>query len=240
MLMKKLKDKTALITGAGRGIGKAAAILFAQNGTNLVIASRTASELEETAQQCAQYDVEILSHPIDLSDLQQIDKLFDEIKSRFKLLDILINNAAMFDSGLIADYPIERFQAVLQVNLIAPYYLAQKSSAMMDSQKGGAIVNISSYSGCIGVEKFPGFGAYNISKYGLWGLTEILALELADRNIRVNQVSPSGVATRMFEQAVPPGVAADLLPEDVAKKILFLASADSVPMTGQNIMMAAP
>jgi NAD(P)-dependent dehydrogenase (short-subunit alcohol dehydrogenase family) len=238
--MKKLKDKTALITGAGRGIGKAAAILFAQNGANLIIVSRTENELEETARQCAQYDVDILVRPIDLSDIQQIDKLFDEIKSRFKSLDILINNAAMFDSGFLADYPVERFQAMLQVNLIAPYYLAQKSLAIMDSQKGGAIVNISSYSGCFGVEKFPGFGAYNISKYGLWGLTEILAIELAERNIRVNQVSPSGVATRMFEQAVPPGIAADLLPEDVAKKILYLAGAESAPMTGQNILMAAP
>jgi NAD(P)-dependent dehydrogenase (short-subunit alcohol dehydrogenase family) len=89
----------------------------------------------------------------------------------------------------------------------------------------------------LGVEKFPTFGSYNISKYGLWGLTEILALELKQKNIRVNQVSPSGVDTELFYRAVPPGVQPSLSPEDVANIILYLASERSAPLSGENLRL---
>ena len=110
----------------------------------------------------------------------------------------------------------------------------------MNGKADGTIVNISSYSGCFNVSKFPKFGAYNISKYALWGLTEILALENKENNIRVNQISPSGVATKMLQQAMGSKVGAEFKPEDVARKILYLASDDSAPITGQNIMMPEP
>jgi len=238
--MKKLENKTALITGAGRGIGRATAELFARNGANLVIIARTAEEIEQTSQNCQKFGTDILAKTVDLGDFSQIDSLFEDIADKFPSLDILINNAAIFDSGLIADYPLERFQRVMNVNLIAPFYLAQKAIALMSPQNGGAIVNISSFSGCFGVPKFPGFGAYDISKYGLWGLTEILAIELADRGIRVNQVSPSGVDTKMFEEATPPGIPAEFKPADIAEKILYVVTDDSAPMTGRNIMMPEP
>jgi phosphatidylserine synthase len=126
---------------------------------------------------------------------------------------------------------------MLDINVTAPLYLSQKAIAMMNAEKGGTIVNISSYSGCFNVSKFPQFGAYNISKYALWGLTEILALENKNRNIRINQLSPSGVDTQMLQQAMGSRVGAEFAPEDVAEKVLFLASDDSAPMTGQNLMM---
>lgn len=235
--MKKLENKTALISGGGQGIGRAMAELFAENGADIIILARTRSELEETARSSSKFGSRVLWKTVDLAHIEQIDSLFAEIEADFPTLDILINNAAIFDSGLMACYDIGSFRNMLAVNLIAPFYLSQKTIARMNPKRGGAIVNISSYSGCFGVTKFPGFGAYNISKYGLWGLTEILALELQSQNIRVNQVSPSGVDTRMFSQAVPPGITAEFKPRNIAEKILYLVSDESKPLTGQNIMM---
>ncbi|MBN2226684.1 MAG: SDR family oxidoreductase [candidate division Zixibacteria bacterium] len=238
--MKILQDKIALITGAGRGIGKATALLFAQNGANLILVSRTESELDETAEFCRAEGSTVLALPVDISQQAEIDRLFDEIRRAFSGIDTLINNAARFDSGLMREYDIARFRSMVDTNVLAPFYIAQKFVAMVDSATGGTIVNVSSFSGCFSVEKFPGFGAYNITKYGLWGLTEILALENKDNNIRVNQISPSGVDTAMFKAAVPPGVQADLSPADVAERILYLAGPDSGDLTGYNLMIAEP
>ncbi len=235
--MKKLSGKTALVTGAGRGIGLATAVLFAKNGANLVLISRTADELDETSNLCLAQKVDVFSATIDLADRKAMDELFNNLPEDFTKIDILINNAALFDSGLMHRYEYTAFEKMLRVNLMAPYYLAKKIIPVMIESGGGAIVNLSSFSGCFGVEKFPGFGAYNISKYGLWGLTEILALEYRRNNIRVNQISPSGVDTRMFHQAVPPGVKPELTPSEVARHILYLVSDDSAPLTGANIML---
>jgi NAD(P)-dependent dehydrogenase (short-subunit alcohol dehydrogenase family) len=237
--VKRLFGKTALIAGAGRGIGRATAIIFAEQGADLLMIARTALQLDETAVLCKAIngDVRILSVPTDLADLRQIDRLFELIDESGMAVDILINNAAAFASGHSREFPIDRFQHLLDVNLLAPYYLCQKVMPMMDKKRWGTIVNVSSLSGCFGTTKFPGFGAYNISKYGLWGLTEILALENKGRNIRVNQISLSGVDTEMFRQAAPPGVKADLTPEQVAGEILYLASDESAPTTGGNLIL---
>ena len=233
----KLTGKTALITGAGRGIGRATALLFADHGADLVLVSRSETELNKTAEECRVKGATVLYDTIDIAEQGQIDILFEKISKQFKHVDILINNAARFRAGLMKEYDPDEFRLMLETNVTAPFYLARKTVPMMNNTNGGAIVNVSSFSGCFGVEKFPGFGAYNISKYGLWGLTEILALEFSELNIRVNQVSPSGVDTAMFRKAVPPGVKPDLSPEQVAEKILYLASDDSSPQTGANIMI---
>ena len=236
--MKKLFGKTALITGAGRGIGRATAILFAQHGADLIIIARTAFEIEATSEMCKAKGVGVFHTTVDLADQRQIDVFLDDIKEKHPRIDILVNNAARFSAGLVEKYSVEELRLMLETNLVAPFYLAQRIIPIMAEMGGGTIVNVSSFSGCFGVEKFPGFGAYNISKYGLWGLTEILALENMKKNIRVNQVALSGADTEMFRRAVPPGVKANLTPEEVAGQILYLASDDSAPLTGENIMLA--
>jgi 3-oxoacyl-[acyl-carrier protein] reductase len=236
--MKKLSHKTALITGAGRGIGRATALTFADEGADLILIARTQSQLNETASLCKKAGAKVITKTVDLADLSQIDGFFESIKDDVNKIDILVNNAGMFDGGPINKYPPKNLRKMLEVNLISVMYLSQKVIGLMDSRKGGTIVNVSSLSGCFGMEKFPGFGAYNISKYALWGLTEIMALENKDRIIRVNQVSPGGVDTAMFRQAVPPGVEPGLKPDEVAAKILYLASDDSAPKTGENLIMA--
>jgi NAD(P)-dependent dehydrogenase (short-subunit alcohol dehydrogenase family) len=235
--MVKVRGKTALITGAGRGIGRATALLFAREGAALIILSRTEGQLRQTVQLCEAEGARVFWRAVDVSDFRQVDSLFENLTEQIKQIDVLVNNAAMFDKGPIDDYPVAKLKAMLDTNVAAPLYLAQKVLPLMDSKAGGAIVNVSSLSGCVGQEKFPGFGAYNISKYALWGLTEILALESERRNVRVNQVSLTGVDTEMFRRAVPPGVKAVLSPEDVAEKILFLASDDSGDLTGENLLL---
>jgi NAD(P)-dependent dehydrogenase (short-subunit alcohol dehydrogenase family) len=237
--VKELIGKTALITGAGRGIGRATAIMLAKQGADLILIARTAEQLDETTAlgKAVNSGVRILSVPTDLADRRQIDRLFELIDERGMTVDILINNAAVFASGRSSEFPIDRFQHLLDINLFAPYYLCQKVMPMMEKKHWGTIVNVSSLSGCFGTAKFTGFGAYNISKYGLWGLTEILALENKGRNIRVNQVSLSGVDTEMFKQAAPPGIKADLTPEEVAGDVLHLASDESAPRTGGNLIL---
>ncbi len=231
-----LFGKTALITGAGRGVGRATAVRFAGEGANLLLAARSEDQLEETASLCNKENVRVFFQPLDISDFTWVDRFFGNIPPDFPRINILINNAAHFDSGALAGYDIDNFNFMLKVNLTAPLYLSQKVIPLMKNS-GGTIVNISSLSGCFGAEKFPGFGAYNISKYGLWGLTEMLALEHKQDNIRVNQISLSGVDTEMYRKAVPPGVKANLTPEEVAGQILYLASDDSYPLTGENIIL---
>lgn len=235
--MGKLQGKTALITGAGRGIGRATAILFSEQGANLILLSRNQEELEETSRICTANNVKVHREAVDLAQRSKIDGLFRNINGQFPQIDILINNAALFDRGLIVDYPIDRLEMMFKVNLYAPFYLAQKFIAARNGMRGGSIVNISSYSGLMGVEKFPGFGAYDITKYALWGLTEILAVENMDLGLRVNQLTLSSVDTAMFHQAFPDGGTPALTMQDVTAKILYLASDDSIPMTGQNVIM---
>ncbi|MGB5138712.1 MAG: SDR family oxidoreductase, partial [Candidatus Zixiibacteriota bacterium] len=148
-----------------------------------------------------------------------------------------VNNAAILIKSLLAEYKPADFQAMLAINVTAPLLLSQKVLPMMIERGGGTIVNISSLSGCFGVQKFPGFGAYDMTKYALWGLTEMLALENMNNNIRVNQISLSGVDTQMMRSALPPGVKANLAAEQVAKHVLYLASDDSEPLTGENIIL---
>ncbi len=236
--MAELNGKTALISGAGRGIGRATAQLFAAKGARLILISRTRGELEETAALCTDRGAEVLHRAVDLAEPDQCYNLLRELPPNFGVIDILVNNAARFDKGVLAEFPLERFAAMMQTNLTGTFYLTQRVLGRMPA--GGTIVNVSSLSGCVGTEKFPGFGAYNICKYGLWGLTEILAIELEERGIRVNQLSPGGVDTAMFKAAVPPGVQASLTPEDVARKILWLASSESGDLTGENVLLREP
>lgn len=235
--MPKLSNKTALITGAGRGIGLATAVLFAKEGADLILISRTADELSETANLALAHKVNVFSATVDISDKDAVDHLFENLPDDFSKIDILINNAARFIGGRIDEYYFSDFETMLRTNITAPYYLSQLAIRNMKEHGGGAIVNVSSFSGCHGVQKFPGFGVYGITKYGLWGLTEILAVENREFNIRVNQVSPSAVDTRMFQEASPPGLKPDLTPTEVAQQILYLASEDSSPLSGANIMI---
>ncbi len=157
--VNKSVGKTALITGAGRGIGRATAMLFAREGYDLVLMARTAKQLVETASLCKDNGrhVTVMSLALDLADRKQIDHCCAQIGERCETVDVLVNNAATFAFGLVSEFSLTDFHRVLEVNLIAPYYLSQKTVLSMSKRDGGAIVNVSSLSGCFGTAKFPGF-----------------------------------------------------------------------------------
>jgi 3-oxoacyl-[acyl-carrier protein] reductase len=233
---KLLEGKTALITGASRGIGLAVVKLFRSHGANIFCCARTEDKLEEL-RKYSEDDTRIHTQKIDLKSRSEIDSFFTFIRENTNSLDIVINVAGVHIGSRIESIDEADYDSVMNVNLKAPLLICRSAIPLMENAGGGCIVNVSSLSGCFGLQKFESFGAYNISKYGLWGLTEILAIELKNKNIRVNQVSPSGVDTQMFYDAVPPGVKPSLSPEDVANTILYLASDSSTPLTGENIRL---
>lgn len=232
-----LSGKTALITGASRGIGSAIARAFAEAGADLVLVARSAEEMEQAASVYRQGGSRVRTESVDLADHWQIESLFSSLDANGIRLDVLVNNAAVMIKGLIESYAQSDLRTMLAVNVEAPYLLSQKAIPMMKSRGGGAIVNISSLSGCFGVQKFPGFGAYDMTKYALWGLTEMLAIEHMADNIRVNQLSLSAVDTDMFRSVAPEKLKASLKAADVARHVLYLASEESAPLTGENVIL---
>lgn len=234
---RQLDGKIALVTGASRGIGNAVVRLFAAQGAKIFCCARSEEKLRELRDKLSNQGADIYPKAIDLGKATEIDGLFEFISEHTDRIDIVINAAGNFARARIDEIDEADYDMVMNVNLKAPLMICRNAIPYMEKAGGGTIVNVSSLSGCFGLEKFPTFGTYNISKYGLWGLTEILALELKEKNIRVNQVSPSGVDTKLFYRAVPPGVEPSLSPEDVANIILYLASEKSAPLSGENLRL---
>ncbi len=229
-----LKGKVALITGGGRGIGRAVAALFAENGAKTVICSRSKKELAKTASLA---DGGIESFVCDVSDEDEVAKIFSEIGDKYGRLDILVNSAAIFSAGKIEDISVDDFRKVFDVNCVGMFLCCREAIKLMKGD-GGSIINISSLAGIRSVEKFPGFGAYVVSKFGVIGLTEVLAAECKDYGIRVNAVAPGAVDTQMLQKAAP-GLYPRLTPEQVAGTILHLASDSSSGVNGSTIELFA-
>jgi len=237
VMTKKFEGKRVLITGASRGIGLACLKLFLENGAVVFGCSRSQADLDKVLDQFPDYQDQLHLIPIDLVKSGDIEKLFEFIKSKTDILDCVINVAGIHIASMMLELTEADYDQVLNVNLKAPVFICRHAVPFLEKSSHPTIVNVSSLSGCFGLQKFPEFGAYNISKYGLWGLTEILAIELKEKNIRVNQVSPSGVDTEMFYKAVPPGVEPSLSPADVARTVIYLASEESAQLSGENIRL---
>jgi len=198
-----MENKTAIVTGSGRGIGKATAIKLAELNVNVVLTSRTESELNEVftlINSNNKGNAEYLSG--DISNIDFIDKLFQFTRSKFETIDYLINNAAILKINQFEKMSIEDWDMSMNVNLRSQFLTCQKAFEYMKNNNpaGGVIVNVASLSGVYGKMKFKGFSAYNVSKYGVIGLTEILGLEGKQCKIRVNCVSPGAVDTIMLRE----------------------------------------
>jgi NAD(P)-dependent dehydrogenase (short-subunit alcohol dehydrogenase family) len=235
-MTRRLKNKIALVTGASRGIGRATVELFTSHGARVICVAQSREKLTRMKDELAGTNKKILVKPLDLGIPSDIDELFDFVGKHTDRLDIVVNAAAVFESSHIEHLSEALYDRVMAVNLKAPLLICRNAIPYLERSGGGTIVNVSSLSGCFGLEKFEKYGAYNMSKYGLWGLTEILALELKAKNIRVNQVSPSGVDTDMYyttgATSKPP-----LTPGEVANTIFYLASDDSAPLSGENLKL---
>ncbi|SHM61848.1 3-ketoacyl-ACP reductase [Flavobacterium chilense] len=192
--MTDLKNKNALITGAGKGIGKAVAIALAKEGVNLILVSRTKSDIDQLAEETAKFGVKTLALSADVSDINSINSAVEKAIAEFKSIDILINSAGIASFGKFLELEPEAWERIIQVNLMGTYYTTRAVIPNMIERQTGDIINISSTAGLNGNALTS---AYSASKFAVLGLTDSLMQEMRKHNIRVTALTPSTVATDM-------------------------------------------
>jgi NAD(P)-dependent dehydrogenase (short-subunit alcohol dehydrogenase family) len=229
--MGSLTGKTALVTGAGRGLGAACAKRLALAGAEVALVSRTRSELEAVALEIEKTcgPGRTLLFPADVSDEAQVLALFARIDREWGSLDILVNNAATVEVKSLLDETSESWDRAMAVNLRGPFLLSREAFGFFSKRKSGVVVNLASLSGIRGTEKFKGLSAYIVSKHGMVGLTESLAVEGAEWGIRAYGVAPGAVDTAMLRKAAP-FLKTRTTPDDVAQVILGLVDGSAVPI----------
>ena len=228
-----LSGRLALVTGASRGIGAATAEALAAAGARVVLAARNRDALEAVAQSIRDTGGDARAVPADVARSEDVDALFATV-DRFGPLAALVCAAAVLTSAPFEDTTSEIWDRTLSVNLTGSFLCCRAAFAAMRAAGGGRIVNIASLSGVYATEKFPGLAAYNVSKYGVIGLTEAIAVEGKPLGIGAICISPGAVDTQMLRQANPelrPG----LTPGDVARLILALLDSPLVAASGANI-----
>ncbi len=237
-----LKDKIALITGSTRGIGKSIAELYAKNGADLILNARDQKEVESFADILrGKYGVTVHVLAFDVSDSEAVKKGFKALFKITKKIDILVNNAGILDDALIGMVTHSQIEKTFGINTFGVLYVAQYAARLMNRNRSGSIINISSI---IGVNGNAGQAVYGGSKAAVIGITKSLSKELAPSNIRVNAIAPGFIDTEMTQ-----GLTASKYqermdsikmgrigrPEDVANTALYLASDLSSYVTGQVI-----
>ncbi len=221
-----LKDKVALVTGGGRGVGKAVALAYAHEGVKLVICARTASEIEQSAGEIRQLGTECLGLVCDVSVEDSVATLVKDLEDHFGRVDILVNNAGVMTRPVsLAELEVRKWDYTLAVNLRGTFLVTRTILPLMFRQKNGSIINVSS---TIGRGAYANFAAYAVSKWGVEGLTQTLAVEVKSHNIRVNSVDPGTVATKLTGYA-------GSRPESVTGVFVFLASDESRGITGRML-----
>ncbi len=239
-------NKTALVTGSGRGIGKAIAAAFAERGANVVISDIDPATCEATAAELNDGLLEssnnsALAVAADVTDAEAVDKLIGETTGKFGSLDIVVNNAGITRDTLLVRMSDDDWDAVIRINLRGAFIVTRASAKVMMKQRSGRIVNIASVVGMLGN---AGQANYSASKAGLIGLTKSSARELAPRGITVNAVAPGFIKTEMTEAMTEQATEAFLKtvplrrkgePGDVASAVLFLASESAGYITGQTL-----
>ncbi len=229
--MKRLEDKVAIITGGGRGIGRAIALGFSVEGAHVVIASRTESELENVAMDINQAGGSVLSIVCDVSNEDQVKTLVAETLNSFHQVDVLVNNAGTGAMRPVWGTPKRTFEAILAVNLIGTFLCTKHVWRPMRDAGGGSIINVSSMGG---LEGYPLLSAYCASKFGQVGFTKACAEEGKRDNIRVNAIAP-GKGDTAFRAQIKEDKTLMLKAEDHVGLCIFLASNESQYINGQII-----
>jgi NAD(P)-dependent dehydrogenase (short-subunit alcohol dehydrogenase family) len=226
-----LQGKVALVTGASQGLGRALALACAKEGANLVISSRSADSLEPVADEARASGVKVLAVPADVSRSKDVQKLVDATAERFSKIDVLVNNAGLLGPRVrIEEYPEDDWRSVLDANITGPFLVSK--AAIPHMREGASVINVTSG---VSIEGRAEWGAYSVSKFGLEGLTQILAAELKDRGIRANSVDPGGMRTDMRAAAYPDeDPKSRITPEENTAVFIYLASDESREVTGQR------
>ncbi|MFQ5863761.1 MAG: SDR family oxidoreductase [bacterium] len=221
--MTDLTGKRALITGGGRGIGREIALQFAKAGIDLVLTSRTKSQLDAVAKEVEALGRQVLIVPADISQEREVDNLAQVVSKEWDTIDILVNNAAAFARGRVVNLSVTDWDKVMNTNLRGVFLVTKAFLPGLIKQESGTIVMISSTSG---KRADPGGSAYSTSKFGLMGFAQSLLYEVRKYDIRVIVVSPSLVDTRVvdYEKVPKGGAGARLRAEDVAEAILHSVS----------------
>ncbi len=241
-----LQGKVALVTGGSRGIGKAIALCLAEAGADIILASRKPPDLKVVAQEISQMGRKALAVPTNVRHLTEIDNLIKKSLEEFDHIDILVNNAATNPVfGSVFNIDEKAWEVTIGLNLKSCFFLSQVVGKIMRDKGGGNIINIASVNG---VRPGLGTGVYSISKAGVIMLTQVLAQEWGQHNIRVNAIAPGIVKTRFSEALLSnPAIATEREksialgrvsePEEIANAALFLASEASSYMTGQTLII---
>src|SRR6266496_4628825 len=229
-----IKDRVAIITGAGRGVGRATALRFAREGAQVVLFSRTPAPLDAVATEISREGYPVLPIIGDVSRDEDVQGLFQQVMHAYGRVDILVNCAGIVAVRPFVEMDTSTWDQVLGVNLRGTFLCCLEAFRVMAAQCSGVIINLSSLSGVKGVEKFPGLSAYNVSKAGVASLTEILAVEGKPYNIRVCAVSPGAVDTEMLKQAAP-HLKAGMTADDLAEILLFMVGDSGRMLSGTNL-----
>ena len=195
--MTDLKNKNALITGAGKGIGKAIAIALAKEGVNVILVARTQEEIDSVAAKVRSLRVKALAITADVADINSVNAAVAKALAEFGTIDILINNAGIAAFGKFLELEPTDWERIIQVNLMGTYYMTRAVLPNMIERQTGDIINISSTAGLNGNALTS---AYSASKFALLGLTDSLMQEMRKHNIRVTALTPSTVATEMSKE----------------------------------------
>ena len=216
----QLHEKVAVVTGAGRGIGKVIAQTLAKNGATVVAAARTANEIDSRAAEITDAGAKAIAIQTDITNETSVKKLFAAIDKELGPVDILVNNAGMGVFSHLVDCSSEDFARVIAVNAGGTFLCSREAFKRMIPQKSGYIINISSI---LGIRAYVNQGAYTAAKHGVMGLTKTLAIEGQPHGIRVSAVLPGGVNTEMIRQSRPDLNIDELLePDDIAAAVMYL------------------
>lgn len=236
-----LSERTAIVTGASRGIGKAIALRLAAAGAKVACVARSADKLKETADAIIAAGGAAEVHPCDVTDSAAVSKLVEELAEKWGSLDIVVNNAGITKDTLILRMDDEAWDSVIATNLRSVFLFTRAAALVMMRKRSGRIINISSISGLMGN---AGQANYSASKAGIIGFTRTVAQELASRKVTVNAICPGFIASEMTE-ALGPAILDEVkkrIPskrlgeaDEVADAVLFLASDSGAYITGEVI-----
>jgi NAD(P)-dependent dehydrogenase (short-subunit alcohol dehydrogenase family) len=251
----KLKDKVAIVTGGGTGIGKAISLALANEGAAVALVARNLSRLEEAAKDIKSRGGKAKAIQADISDHEQVKRMIAQTIKDFGQIDILVNNAARgtFNNADVVDMDPKEWHDSLAINITGMMLCSREALKYMIPRRSGTVINISSVAGLSGV---PKESPYAVSKWGVIGFTETLAIEAGRSGIRVNCISPGATRTQEFEDwvkvsAADAGISYEQMmskitdnnalkriaePSEIAACVVFLASDDSSAMTGHNLV----
>lgn len=249
----RLAGQVAMITGASRGIGRAIALRYAEEGANLFLVATNRAKLEECQTQAEALGVKAVVHAADVSDESAVQAMVSAAITAFSHVDVLVNNAGVYKAAPMIEYSMTDFDRIMKVNLYGAFHVMQLVLRHMKTRQRGKVVNIASTAGKGGSLNQS---AYNASKHALVGLTRCAALEMGAHKINVNAICPGFVETDMieafrehstilgvpFEKVMELGLARVplkrfLQPREIADLAVYLGSAESNGMTGQSILI---